>query len=105
MDTHIVKVFTKAEELKARTAKVNSDGSFALPWANQPKIECNDCYAQILPHLKELTDEELKEIYLELEHHTYAGCSIARHALGVLNEREILFNAVQGTFHKCSLDQ
>ena len=103
MRNDIVKVYTKADELKARTAKVNSDGSFVLPWGNQPTIDYQECYKNIIPFLEDLKDAELKEIYLKLQHHTYAGIFVGRHALTVLNSRGVFFNAVKSTFHKCSL--
>ncbi len=100
MNNHIVKVFTKGDELYKATTKVNSGGSFILPWGAQPKIVEDDCYIHITPHLELLDNDTLKEIYLKLQDHTYAGYFVARHALGVLYQRGIYYGVVTGAFHE-----
>jgi hypothetical protein len=92
MWTDFVKVYSKGDELvETCKSKLNSDGSFKLPWGakTNPTIKAHDLYEAIIPHYEELTDEDLKEVYITLgrflaEKNNYTACFLQDRAILVL---------------------
>jgi hypothetical protein len=96
----IIKIWTKGDEvIDTCKFKINNNGSFILPWYTQKEpvlIEAKEMYEEIIPFFQALTDDELKEIFIQLwkfnqGHSNYTASLLQCRAIQVLNERRLYF--------------